>query len=745
MANLKLFIILNLISFRSIFVHGWYDGDACCAIAKSEDKFLHISAQDAVCGQQYSLLSNGTPIAAAPDAYVSYSYCKTRCPGWGRSKANVPSQWAAPIVQFLLPSVIFALTTPRTREMETRESWLYKMVELRVRKWSTSWMNAQVARFVRWIMKAILADFLVVIVDTAVWIFTIIALAGPMLIEGLFEALLDFRIIQFVRSFRFRPDGAGDYPRTELLLTVVSGNLALDVVEPQKKILAALDLTVTPRSEHDAPLRQAAVQTRLLSMMGSQSSFGATVGAPVLFYLGAFVYTILDLENSPSSQDAAISLAFGIEWMIVVHVAIVAGCLLASNNPGTSSAIVGILPERAVHITRTDSRHANLRSGDSRTAHDISESQICQEPQEIETTMPPTFAVVAWHGCVKGLEKLTGWSDAYYTVFQPVPMWQRGSNKMRWLRETAAWKSGSDDAGIRKSVGVLKWYWLFPPTFVFVMLPSIAGAVVAYATPPVGFGCRSLSFICYAGCQFILTIRATNELDAQSGSLWPWLKWLSKPWEWIARVTNWGIKIVTRLLSFLPSSTQICLSIFFVWLPLTAIPIVGSLFTAVGGTLMQVIGVYRTCFCYVNSPWWIHLDISPGVNLATDTYGARVSSRHWLQAGIAATGFMAVACYIGWAYQERLRYLFTKEVHALYVDENGNTARSDGQQMTELSRIAGGEDRRPLLSRATWSDTTSEQVTIRASGEGRENRWGEDVTLHIIQVGRYFLVAALTF
>jgi hypothetical protein len=683
---------LGLVLCFSVFARAWYDGDACCAIAKAEDKFLDVSAQDAVCGQSYHLLPNGTPVAPAPDAYVSYSFCHVRCPGWGRSKANVPNQWAAPIVQFLLPSIIFALTIPRTREMETRHSWLYTKVIARVQAflyWSLAWMNEHVARFVGWTFKAILADFVIVIADTAVWIFVIIILAGPMLIEGLFEALLDFRIIGFVRSHPFQREGAADSPRTQLLLTVVAGNLALDIAEPQRKILGALDRTDVPHSKRNAIVREVAVQARLLSMMGSQSIFGAAVGAPVLFYLGAFVYTILDLLSSPSSQDAAVSLAFGIEWMIIVHVAIVAGCLLANNNPSTSSAIVGLLPDEVDRTKRMDSKIAHLRPGDPGAADSGADSQMHNEPRAIETSMFPNFAVVGWHGCVKGLKNLTGWSEPYETVFQPVPMWRRGSNKMKWLRETQAWKTCPGGQGIKKSVGILAWYWLFLPTFVFVMLPSIAGAVVAYATPPVGFGCRSLSFICYAGCQFVLTVRATMELDVHSGSLWPWLRWLSKPWELIVRFARLILAITTWPLHFLHNIIRSYLFLLFIWLPFIAIPIVGSLFTAIGGTLMQVIGVYRTCFCYVNAPWWYHLDTSPGVNLASDTESARLSSLRWYQAGISATGFMAVVCYMGWAYQESLRHLFTEEVRRLYVDVGDDRNGSDGRRGTKL-REGGG-------------------------------------------------------
>jgi hypothetical protein len=139
-----------------------------------------------------------------------------------------------------------------------------------------------------------------------------------------------------------------------------------------------------------------------------------------------------------------------------------------------------------------------------------------------------------------------------------------------------------------------------------------------------------------------------------------------------------------------PKMIRSSLGLVFIWFPFTATPIVGSLFTAVGGTLMQVIGVYRTCFCYVNAQWWLHLDASPGVNLASDTAAARLSSRNWLQAGIVATGFMTVVCYLGWAYQESLRHLFREEVRKIEYDVSGNRTRSDGRELSE--GVGGGVD-----------------------------------------------------
>lgn len=48
-----------------------------------------------------------------------------------------------------------------------------------------------------------------------------------------------------------------------------------------------------------------------------ESSFGSTVGAPVLFFLGGFVYTVLDADNTLGDNDTAHALAFGLcKWRL---------------------------------------------------------------------------------------------------------------------------------------------------------------------------------------------------------------------------------------------------------------------------------------------------------------------------------------------------------------------------------------------------------------------------------------------
>lgn len=46
-------------------------------------------------------------------------------------------------------------------------------------------------------------------------------------------------------------------------------------------------------------------------MLATQLPFGATVGVPVVFYLGTFVYTIIATLVDLGDNDTSIEIAFG--------------------------------------------------------------------------------------------------------------------------------------------------------------------------------------------------------------------------------------------------------------------------------------------------------------------------------------------------------------------------------------------------------------------------------------------------
>lgn len=598
-----------------------YSDKACCNRAREENAFVSpqngsaASMDNIVCGQVYNESSH-----AAPDAYVTYNFCKSECGGWGVSSVENADQWAGPIVQFILPSVIFSMNIPRTFEFVSSQ-WLDILVLSNLRGWKRAVLS---------LLLTFPALFFVA-ADTIIWVMTIMCMAGPMMVAGLHEALIDFKILKALKKRTYIPerfvggtraseeipldpmgnsvignnvagpnddeegiDGLRD--KVELLVTVLAGNLQLTNFDPWPDNLVLISKALlatgrrrfnamTPHSVHtpsDLPLSDRShmlpnseadqdypsLSEQLKRLMTAQSAFGAIVGAAVVFYLGAFIYTILDLLGDKSNQDAAISLAFGVEWMIIVHVAIVNGFLLASNNPSPVTMLIG----------RPLSTRKPLR----------------------RSAFPPI----------------------YDGILQPVFMWRRGVNKMEWLEKSRAWQRGDpefmNDVRIKKRdyLG-----WIILPTIILISLPPAAGAVVAWQTPPRGWGCRSLSFVTYAGFQMVLT------------PLYFFVAHKTGPKTTLQHAIHW-----------------LCVVVF-------GVTVVLALFTSIATTLMQIIGVFRNCFCYVNSGMWLDLN-NAIVNVASDTKNRRNSSDGWIVMGGVATAFMAVCSFFGWWFQMNIRVSF---------------------------------------------------------------------------------------
>lgn len=581
-----------------------YDGTSCCDLAKGRNSFANTPdyplPPNPVCGQVYG---NYTP---APKVYVNYRFCRENCGGIGLSKVSDPGQWAGPIVQFVLPAVIFSATVPRRRLITFKNS----RTILAARITRTPLGRHALTRIVTWLPRQLLEMF-IVFVDNLIWIFMIVIGAGPMLIGGLYEAVLDHLILQSIRRSdpNRRQDRVQEVKEQRELLTVLAlGNLE-DEGEPIRKVIERLSVDNTDDEKQES-------QARLMSLLRAQADFGTAIGAPVLFYLGAFIYTILDLQSDPSDQDSAISLAYGVEWMVIVHVAIVSGCLLAANNPATSTAIVGEYKEQANEPPSPPSFNAR---GD--------------------WTQPVTTRI--WYIIVDPIIHLRDLlvfyclSDAYEAIFQPVWIWRRGAKKRQKIKSIGL--STQIRYADREKALELTWRsWLFIWVFavILVALPPAAGAVVSYATPPIGWSCRSLSFIIYAGCQVILCTTYTCRQRCAHEAIG------ERPWyERILAHNLWNV-----------------------------LPLLFSGFCCIGGTVMQTVGIFRNCFCYVITDKWLKLD-QAYVNLASDTAEARNSTKNWITMGMAATLFMVITSWLGWLYQRSVRGWYLGAVDNLYAGE----------------------------------------------------------------------------
>ena len=55
--------------------------------------------------------------------------------------------------------------------------------------------------------------------------------------------------------------------------------------------------------------------TRLKGMLDYQASFGAAVGAPVVFFVGSFLFGVISNLTAVGDNDTSHALAFGMWWM----------------------------------------------------------------------------------------------------------------------------------------------------------------------------------------------------------------------------------------------------------------------------------------------------------------------------------------------------------------------------------------------------------------------------------------------
>jgi len=159
----------------------------------------------------------------------------------------------------------------------------------------------------------------------------------------------------------------------------------------------------------------------------------------------------------------------------------------------------------------------------------------------------------------------------------------------------------------------------------FLTFASIAtlcshAITISYYTPSVGFGCRATTMLCYACCQCILI-----------------LCWLYYNEDDKKRYIKWPVYVIGGLCG-------LC-----------------SVFTAIGGTVMQLLGVYRNCICKAGLRYWLNT-AGGTVNLASDTQAHRDSGLLWGRFAEVGLVFIGIFCVLGWGYFMRMKAMLAKEI-----------------------------------------------------------------------------------
>lgn len=188
------------------------------------------------------------------------------------------------------------------------------------------------------------------------------------------------------------------------------------------------------------------------------------------------------------------------------------------------------------------------------------------------------FAMGRW--ILKQTERHRLVQSMYDGQFKTVTLWSRGPNKKRWVEEAIRDYTShseehgdrlmsSDDVRKRLEMSLGDHFNIAAGSAVLLMIPSLLAFLTSYNTPRKGISCHSGTYLIYAITQVVECL------------IWGWEAWLKglygERWSEArtrAKTINWFCQMLAGFFAIL---------------------------TAVAGTFLQLLGVYRTCACKVMS------------------------------------------------------------------------------------------------------------------------------------------------
>ncbi|KAI5926634.1 hypothetical protein F4810DRAFT_479177 [Camillea tinctor] len=265
---------------------------------------------------------------------------------------------------------------------------------------------------------------------------------------------------------------------------------------------------------------------------------------------------------------------------------------------------------------------------------------------------------------IKKLEGYNPVETAFEGRFKTEKLWKRGLNKRLWVQEaiseyaasgcapgpvSSSSLASSSYAGQRTNVSTealrasltldaLDCAYVFACAQFLLLAPCALAFLTSFNTPRAGLSCRSLTYLVYA-------ISQVCEMGL---------------WAWEARLkTRYG----ARWSETQPVAKRIC------WWGQVFVGFV-AIFAAVGGTMMQLLGVYRSCACKVPASYWLRLRDPDAYIILSDNTAADIDAaqRWWTVTGSTAVGIVSIVCALAWWHQRRLRKVFRDEADKIESD-----------------------------------------------------------------------------
>jgi hypothetical protein len=218
---------------------------------------------------------------------------------------------------------------------------------------------------------------------------------------------------------------------------------------------------------------------------------------------------------------------------------------------------------------------------------------------------------------------------------------QRTIEKREGLSETQRVDLDIEELRVMTRVGVSGWTKIIFLTLFLVLLPCMLAFAISFNTPRTGISCRSFTFLIYGVIQilqvalFVWSYISYSRNNSTTGKL-------------SSTQTSPIQRPLSSRFSFLDS--QVGRGWGYVWYILVTIFASGAGFVAIGGTMMQLIGVYRNCLCSLPMRYWsdrnnIDATFPIGQNSKQDIHLAWTT---WRSTSGAAIGFLGLATYYAW-------------------------------------------------------------------------------------------------
>lgn len=250
---------------------------------------------------------------------VAYRWCTAaNCPGWTRFSS---SDIKLVLLQFILPTVIFALVIPRKWRLDL------------------STVNFDLGKgLLHLLFKALLspvATGIVASMDMILWIGVILGLARSMILSGIEEAYTDIVSVRALESSdSSRHDVLTSDERLSIMVAILCGNFEGDH-QTVSNLQTGLS-SFTPVTPNAPTLGTSKAQ--LEAIMDAQENFGSVVGIPTAFFLAGLLY-----NTNQIAQETALDInwtPYALWLMTRVHVVIISAASLTGNDPSVATMLV---------------------------------------------------------------------------------------------------------------------------------------------------------------------------------------------------------------------------------------------------------------------------------------------------------------------------------------------------------------------------------------------------------------------